>query len=131
MSTSMVTSNVAGKRYSVAVAIVVAVIVVASLALGPKISGTAHASIPCQNHAYATNCDSLYGSLTIQCNGSTVRYATSQNSASHGNPATGTYTKWLPNRGGDWVDGSTYCMGISNNTWLLASSGWISRTLAF
>lgn len=122
--------GVAGNRRFFAIAGVIAVIVVASWVLGPRLSGTAQASTPCTNHAYASSCSASYGGLTIWCSGSIVRYATSQNSANHGSPSTGSYTKWLPNRSGDFVDGSSYCLGTMSATWLLPSSGWISRTLA-
>ncbi len=114
----------------VAAGCVIAAVTVLSLVLASRIAGTAHASTPCMVHDLASGCAPNYGGMTIWCSGSTVRYSTTTNSASHGNPAPGTYTKWLPNTTGQFVDGRSYCLGTMSSYWLLASSGWISRTLA-
>ena len=89
----------------------------------------ANASTPCgpTTHANSAGC-SLTGNLTVACSGSNVRYNYFVTSASHGMPAPGTYSRYSAAT----VGGSAgpYCLGIVSGYWALASSGWISKSVA-
>ena len=92
---------------------------------------TASAGYPCNTHyAAPANCNNL-GTLYIACSGATLRYSLSTTSAVHGYPPAGTYYRYSGLTVGQYVDGSNYCLGVSNSNWILTDSGWISRTLAY
>ncbi len=92
---------------------------------------TASAGYPCNTHyAAPASCVNL-GTLYVACSGSTLRYSLSTSSAVHGYPSVGTYYRYSGLTVGQYVDGSNYCLGVSNSNWILTDSGWISRTLAY
>lgn len=111
--------------------VVVAVVLsLAAVFAGERVS-TASAGYPCNTHyAAPANCNIL-GTLYVACSGATLRYSLSTTSAAHGNPSVGTYYRYTGLTVGQYVDGSDYCLGVSNSYWILTDSGWISRTLAY
>lgn len=111
--------------------VMVALVLALAAVFGSGRVSTASAGYPCNTHYSApANCVIL-GTLYVACSGATLRYSLSTGSAVHGYPPVGTYYRYTGLTVGQFVDGSNYCLGVSNSYWILTDSGWISRTLAY
>jgi hypothetical protein len=111
-----------------------AVFVAAGLALAVVfgIGGVSPASAgyPCNTHYAAPATCVIKGTLHVDCSGAVLRYSLSTSSAIHGYPPVGGYYRYTGLTVGQYVNGSSYCLGISSSYWILTDSGWISRTIA-
>ena len=112
-----------------------AIFIVIGLALGIVLglgrASPASAGPPCNSHYAAPATCSILGTLQVACSGARLRYSLSTSSAIHGYPPVGGYYRYTGYAVGQFVDGSSYCLGTSSNLWVLTDSGWITRALAY